>query len=216
MDISKPGQPNPIEHFWKLLYDMEPEMVSENSLCKYDSKREFFTVPVFSEVFRVFKREKKVVSVAFCGENANETPVGFKEMGFEFFLVLLGYLTGAKNIPLTGEWVSEKDIKGGETFFRGPHVALIEPIVKRFESSLDSFSETGNRLGGKREKVGDMSFVFHVFPRVPLLYALWGRDEEFGGRAQILFDSSIEAQMPLDLIWAMTRFCTKKIVSTSQ
>jgi len=136
-------------------------------------------------------------------------------MRFEFFLVLLGCLTGLKDIPLTEKWVSEKDIKGGVTFFRGPHVVLIEPIVERFEGKIDSFLRIGKQLGGKQDKIGEISFVFQVFPRIPLLYALWGKDEEFGGRAKILFDSSIEEQMPLDLIWAMTRFCTKKIVRTS-
>jgi len=210
---NKINQPNPVDHLWKVLKSANALNIEKNSLCTYDKERNFFTVPVFNDTYRVFPSENKVVILSSCGQNVNETPVGFKELGFEFFLVLLGYLTGSVDLSLDKKWISEKEIKGGEVFFRGPHVVSISPIVKKFEGNIEEFIKVGNKLSGTPDTLGDVSFVFDVFPRVPLLYLLWGKDEEFAGRAQILFDKSIEKQMSLDLVWAMTRFCTKKIIS---
>jgi hypothetical protein len=39
-----------------------------------------------------------------------------------FYLFIIHYLLKSKEIEISNEWISEKDLPGGTTFFRGPHV----------------------------------------------------------------------------------------------
>jgi hypothetical protein len=41
------------------------------------------------------------------------------------------------------------------------------------------------------------------FPRIPVFLILWLKDEEYPPRADLLFDSTCEAQAPLDIIWSI-------------
>ncbi len=206
-----PKQPDPVQHFWKLLSDADAFDTAKRTICDYDEKGKFFTVPVLGDTFRVFAEEQKVLMLS----GTSWSSVGYREMGFEFFLVLLGYLTAAKAIPLRGEWVSASDLNGGGAFFRGPHVPLIQPFVSKFESNIEAFRKVADTLSApvSEKRIGDISAVFDAFPRIPLQYVLWQKDEEFRGRGQILFDRSIEEHFALDLVWALTRFCTKRIIS---
>jgi hypothetical protein len=36
-----------------------------------------------------------------------------------------------------------------------------------------------------------------LFPRVPVIFALWKKDDEFDSEARVILDSSIEQQMSL-------------------
>jgi hypothetical protein len=42
----------------------------------------------------------------------------------------------------------------------------------------------------------------YPLPRVPVTLILWFGDEEFPARADLLFDSSVELQAPLDIAWS--------------
>jgi hypothetical protein len=131
-----------------------------------------------------------------------------------FELVLLSYLTKAKNIPLHGRWVSEKEIPGGSTFFRGPHSLPEMPIMQRYGKDPDGFLEKGESLGGKKMEYGDVSLEFLMLPGIPLVCVLWVEDDEFPARVNYLFDASIGQQMPLDVVYAMVKCFVRKFLKS--
>ena len=50
---------------------------------------------------------------------------------------------------------------------------------------------------------GDASFAFEPLPRIPLACVLFAADEEFPARVTFLFDSTIEFQLPMEIILAL-------------
>jgi hypothetical protein len=50
---------------------------------------------------------------------------------------------------------------------------------------------------------GDASFAFEPLPRIPLACVLYAADEEFPARVTFLFDSTIEFQLPMEIILAL-------------
>jgi hypothetical protein len=53
-----------------------------------------------------------------------------------------------------------------------------------------------------------------VLPRFGLTFIIWGRDAEFGGRASILFDQSVDQQLPLDAIGAAVNLAVKAVITS--
>jgi len=104
---------------------------------------------------------------------------------------------------LTFKWVSEKDIKGGAAFFRGPHTLPTDWISSRFENDIKAFGQACEKLGGTPLAFGDAAFVFEITPAVPVAVVYWQGDEEFPPETKLLFDRTIDRHLPLDIIFAL-------------
>ena len=118
-------------------------------------------------------------------------------------LFVLHYLMKAVDIPLSGEWVSEKDIPGGEGFFRGPHTLPVHEIVKTFGDDVHAFSRACEQVGGIPLAMADAAFVFKITPRIPVAILFWQGDEDFEGEVKLLFDRTVSLHLPLDIIYAL-------------
>ena len=101
------------------------------------------------------------------------------------------------------QWISEKDIPGGATFFRGPHAVPTERVTNRFQNDIDAFSRRCTSLSGEPIDMGDAAFRFDITPRIPVVMLYWQGDEDFGPEARILFDRSISKYLALDVIYAL-------------
>jgi hypothetical protein len=121
----------------------------------------------------------------------------------EFELLALTYLAQAQELPLDGQWISEKDLPGGSTFFRGPHALPVQPLLGRFGGDLEAFRRAGQALGGQGLQFGDAAFHFLALPRIPTACVLWRLDEEFPARATMMFDRTLSRQLPLDVVLAL-------------
>ena len=75
----------------------------------------------------------------------------------------------------------------------------------------DAFLKAGKRLGGHEILYGDKGFALEVFPKVPLAYILWKGDEEFPPKIGVLFDSTIQFHLPLDMIWCMVSETSRRL-----
>jgi len=117
-------------------------------------------------------------------------------------LAAVNYLIGAKNIPLDGRWVSEKEFPSGPLFFRGPHEMPAGKIEEMYGQNKEGFISVCQRLEGKKVEGGDAAFELLVFPRFPMRLILWLADEEFPARLTYLFDRTANVHLHLDGIWA--------------
>jgi hypothetical protein len=61
-----------------------------------------------------------------------------------------------KAIDIGGNIVNEKQIPGGETFFRGLHSLYTHPMEEIFGEDRDAFLSVGKKLNGKVRKLGDV------------------------------------------------------------
>jgi len=123
-------------------------------------------------------------------------------------ILLLHYLARRlKGLPQpTGEWISFKQLDGGQFYYSVFRKRVLEPIIKKYGDNPQSLiSELTKRFKGKEVKEADASVVFEVFDGIPIFVKLWRGDEEFGPEANLLFDRSISEI-----------FCTEDAVITAE
>jgi hypothetical protein len=121
----------------------------------------------------------------------------------EFELLMLIYLIRVTEIEPSGHWVNEKQLPGGSNFFSGPHHLPTDTLEKRYSSDAERFSRHCLQLGGEALDFGDASFAFEALPRIPLACVLYTADEEFPARVTFLFDSTIQFQLPMEIILSL-------------
>ena len=126
-----------------------------------------------------------------------------KDASFELELILLTYLVRSQELELSGEFVNEKQLPGGETFFRGPHHLSTGSLEQVFGEDRIAFLSAGEGLHGTVMDLGDAAVRLPVFPRVPVILILWEKDDEFPARITVNFDATVSSHLSLDIVWAM-------------
>lgn len=180
-------------HFLELA-EQDPEDVCRRALCSYDSEKRCYTLSVFQDVYEIYPFSSEIKRVRD----------GSADINIFFGLFLVWYLLKTKETPFTGEWISEKDLPGGPTFFRGPHTIPTLLIEKQYGENIDDFKKRCRQLGGTPLDMADAAYVFNMAPRIPVAVLLWKRDDEFPAQAKILFDRSIIEHLALDVVFSLT------------
>lgn len=179
--------------FFDRLAEMNPSEVAAKSLAKYDASSGVYRIVALNEEFEVNTKTREIRSV---GENGRPVSV---ELG----LAIIFYLMQCDGSEVSGKWISEKEIKGGIQFFRGPHTIPTAPIAATCADGFDSVKEAALKLGGSPIDMGDAAYVFKALPRAPIAVVLWRGDEEFPPECKILMDRTIENHLPLDVIFGL-------------
>jgi hypothetical protein len=172
------------------LAGLDPEVVCRRAACDYDETADAYRLWLWDRECRVFPRECRVES-------------GDEPLHDYFSLFAVHYLLTAKEVPVTGEWVSEKDIPGGAAFFRGPHEIPTGQITRRFGNDLDAFRKRCAELGGEAFDMADAAFSFDIVHRIPLAVLYWYGDEEFPAEAKVLYDRTIGDQLAMDIVFSL-------------
>lgn len=192
---------------WDKLSQIHPTDVCNRTEATYNPAREGFLLPVYNLRYLILPKARKILRVEWNDQIMEE------ELDPFFYLMTLVYLTEAKETKPTHTWVSEKDLIGGSTFFRGPHGLQVGALEGLYGKDPSVFLTAGRRLGGSEILYGDKGFALEVFPKVPLAYVLWKGDEEFPPRVGVLFDSTIQSHLPLDIIWCMVAETSRRLTN---
>jgi len=194
------------QELWKTLTKLNPRDVSRRSLAVFDSKTQSYDLKIFSRSYVVVPPKMKIHTAGFPDEQAP----------FYLQLAAVNYLIGAKNIPLDGRWVSEKEFPSGPLFFRGPHAMPAKKLLKTFGSDRRGFVEACLFLGGNEIDGGDAAFEFYAFPRLPLRLILWLADDEFPARITYLFDRTANVHLKLDAVWTVGNLIESELIKTTE
>ena len=191
------------------LSKLHPTDVCNRTEALYNPTWNGFVLPVYNLRYLILPKAKKILRMEWNDKTVEEELPPF------FYLMALVYLTEAKETKPSHTWISEKDLRGGSTFFRGPHRLHVDELQELYGKNLDTFLKAGRRLGGSEILYGDRGFSLEVFPKIPLAYILWKGDEEFSPRIGVLFDSTIESHFPLDVIWCMVAETSRRLAEFS-
>jgi hypothetical protein len=129
--------------------------------------------------------------------------------------VAVVYLAKCQSIPLSGQWVSEKDLSCRE-FFRGPHLLQTDPVLDKYGQAAAEFLAVAKKYGGVEiNETGDAAVRLWVLPSIPIKLVLWCGDEELGPALTVMFDRSIEMLLPGDGIWALVQMVCETLAEQS-
>jgi hypothetical protein len=200
-------QKPPVDPFhWDKLSQLHPTDVCNRTEAIYNPRWEGYVLPVYNLRYLILPKARKILRVEWNDQTVEEELQPF------FYLMTLVYLTETKDVKTTHTWVSEKDLLGGSTFFRGPHSLQVGALEARYGKDPSAFLQAGRRLGGSEILYGDVGFALAVFPKVPLAYVLWKGDHEFPPKVGVLFDSTIQSHFPLDVIWCMVAETSRRML----
>jgi hypothetical protein len=189
---------------WEKLSLADPEEIARNAMVRFDPDAGAYTVPFFNADIVVYPELRRL-------ELTGQEPASSQD--FQLCLVILHYLLDSVDVPLSGKWVSEKDLPGGTLFFNKHHTLPTETLIEAFNPRPELLHTVAQAVGGEQTSLGDISYRFRLLPRIPLLIVFWLGDEEFSPAFHILFDETITLHFAsLDLIFAMAQLFGRILV----
>ena len=138
---------------WEELNKLDRNEVASRASVQYNTNNTCFLIPFLDRIYGCNPTQQFI-------RDTSETA---EELSFQLYLVLLNYLIRVKPLGISGRMVTGQELKGGDFFFKGPHVLFTRPLEKRFDRDPDAFTEAGLRLGGAKMEFGDASFRLWPF-----------------------------------------------------
>lgn len=175
------------------LASFNPDFISDKKNCSYNSKENTYSVKIWDVDY--------VINPGNCTISRLD---GREKIVHEYFeLFIMFYLIHVRATEITTEWISEKDLPGGSTFFRGPHLLPTELICSGAAGQLQKLRDRCTFLRGEPLDMADCAYHFDITPDIPVAVLYWQSDEDFPAEAKLLFDRSIEKLLPLDIVFAL-------------
>jgi len=131
-------------------------------------------------------------------------------------VLLLTYLRNADGTPPTGSWLSFRELPNGGFYYRAFQGYAADRLAKRLGNDLAAFRRAAERLGGRREPMGDASYGFQVLPHVWLAAVMWEGDEDLPASARILFDEVCSRYLPTDLLASLGRRLVNRLLKAAE
>jgi len=113
--------------------------------------------------------------------------------GYNDSMTIFDVLSRTEPHSLSGRFVPVSGLKG--TVHASPGNDLFADAARRFEHRCDSLEEACERLGGTKERVGDVSYRLPLFDFLPVVLQFWDSDEEFGPVVKLMWDENILSYM---------------------
>lgn len=172
---------------------VEPERLAAQAGVGYDPEAQEFAVRLYGRAYAVTYPSLRVREV---GAERQEPTLWLR-------VVLAHYFRTADGTPLTGRWVSFRDLPGGLMYNRAFQGYSGDLLARGFGQDFGRLREPAARLAAKPLTFGDVSFWFDVLPRVPIAVVCYQGDDELPSTAQLLFDASAPHYLPTDALAAL-------------
>lgn len=130
-------------------------------------------------------------------------------------LVLQHLIAAAENVGsavrVMGQWIDIRSLRYGSVM--GAHFArtTTEILDRFFGFSAEKQIARVMKWGGKPAALAERAFMFKFFPRLPVAFIHWAKDEEFPSYSKILYDVSASNYMPTHGLAALTEFLIHRL-----
>jgi len=179
--------------YFKRLCELAPEDVCKRASCQYEKGSRRYVIQVWGHEYAIYPETGTIKPIQDCAYKPHEY----------FYLFIIYYLIHVTDMTISAEWISEKDMPGGTTFFRGPHVIPTYLITQAYNNNLQLFKKSCEQLGGTKINLAGAAFLFHITSRIPIAVLYWEGDDDFPAESKILFDKSITHHLTLDIIFSI-------------
>jgi len=174
------------------LAKLDPGDVCKRASCRFETAYNCYSLDVWGVAYKIYPDK---CEIRCCDES--------HRLHEYFELFAIHYLLTVQDVIVCNEWISEKDLSSGVTFFRGPHEIPTKLIAAKADESIDGFRELCMMRGGASMEMADVAFMFHITDRVPVAVLYWAGDDEFPSEAKILYDKTLQHHFALDIVFAL-------------
>lgn len=182
---------------WDILAAADPAGICKNAAVDFDASTGCYLLKSFNAEITISPVDKKISGKDNTGE------LLLTRLGYFSRLSILWYLVSAKDIALSGKLINPMNLRGGHLFFRGTHVLPLDKLAEKYNNDTEGFLNKGLSLGGEKACHGDAAITFFPLPRIPVVLILWRGDDEFPPGADLLFDTTAETQLAIDVLWSI-------------
>jgi hypothetical protein len=172
------------------LADRDPRELAARAGCAYDPESGCFELRVYGKLFAASFPDLAVHELA-----------ADHHLGQIWLRVLLAhYFRTADGAPLTGDWVSFRELPGGLMYGVAFQGYSGNELARWLGPDFAKLREIAPRLGGQPLTFGDYAFRMDVLPRVPIAIVCDAGDDEFPASARLLFDRAAPHYLPTDAL----------------
>ena len=203
--LNYPTRKETEDYYWQILQRQKASSVCRRTLASYITDTSAYILKMIDTNY-IIKSEAKTITAETQKEN--------DELGADIKLLILAYLTNTKeNVP-SGKWISPREVAGGDLFFSAKAHIMISPELLRALKTSNEFSNAGNKIGAKKQFLGDASFVIQTLPKIPLLFIYWEGDNELPSRISVFVDQNVLQNLAIDGVWLAIKMTEKSLLTS--
>lgn len=139
-------------------------------------------------VGRDYRVDRKSGKVEWSADGFLTSTEGNYEEALSIFDVLCYSKEGCR---LSGKFAKLGSLKGTARHASAPGNELFEPSAQYFDHRTEALRAACEKLGGRKDKVGDVSYCIPAFDFLPVILQFWESDDEFPASLQLMWDENI-------------------------
>ena len=163
----------------------EPGAMAARAGARFDAAGRIISLDYLNVTYGVQHPTGRVVAAALPGQPVSEVTR----------LIILHYLVTSSGAAPRGQWMSYRELPGGNAYFAAFRRRVVDRLVRRFGPDPERLAEAAARLGAGRLPLGDASALVSALPLLPVAFVLWAGDAETGPAGNVLFDATAPAHL---------------------
>ena len=189
------------------LANLEPDL--DNPL--EELKRRLTNIDLSSSAQRLgakFKNDKLTIKV--CGKDFSIDSKGnfYSEIHIHDWITIpvLNYIIDGGGRPVSGEWVSFRELKNGMDWYRFFVHKCEKPLKRVADTYTELFQDMLHIFNGKQvvnHYESDISLVLHPLPRLPILICYWKPEDGLESSLNIFFDTTASDNLNIESIYSL-------------
>ncbi|MBN2119510.1 MAG: DUF3786 domain-containing protein [Candidatus Omnitrophica bacterium] len=166
------------------------------------TKEKKFSVSLLADEYEIDAQEKRILSLSCNAPSKDYLSV----------LILHYLIKELKGLPaLSGEWISFKELAGGEGYFTAFKKRVIDPIARKYGSNPRALFDLSKRFKVKKSELAPAGVELEVLKNVSFLITVEAADDEFGASANLLFDKNIKDVFCTEDVTVLAEFVAHNI-----
>ena len=118
----------------------------------------------------------------------------------------LNYILHGKGTPVSGNWVSFRELKEGQERYPLFHKRCEEPMKRVADVYTDLFDDLVRIFGGKQVEQqfeSDISVVLHPLPKVPIMICYWCPEDDMESDLNLFFDDTADKNLTIGSVFTL-------------
>ena len=118
----------------------------------------------------------------------------------------LNYILYGKGLPVSGNWVSFRELKDGKERYPLFQKRCEEPMKRVADIYTNLFDDMVHILNGKqveKQFESDISVVLHPLPEVPIMVCYWSPEDGFESSLNVFFDQTADENLDIGSVFTL-------------
>jgi hypothetical protein len=150
------------------------------------------------------------LTVKVCGKDFSVDQDGnfYSEIHIHSWITgpVLNHIINGAGKPVSGEWVSFRELKGGKDWLRFFTHKCEKPLKRVADIYTDLFEDMLHIFNGKRVEnhyESDISLVLYPLPRLPILICYWKPEDGLESSLNLFFDKTAGDNLDIEFIYSL-------------